>query len=239
MAFSLITNTSAAGLSAVTTPAVNTTGADLLVIGLACDPTYATTPTDSKGNTWTKAATDYTNTVEVQLWYSVPTTVGTSHTFTAPGAVVGSIFVQAFSGAKQTSPLDQQTGNTAVSTTIQAGSITPSNDNSLLVGLMGISAAGAPMSIDGGFTETNEQDFVGGTNYGGAMSYLIQTTATAANPTFTRTNSDLLAATLVSFDEAVAGGLANVKTINGLAVASTKAINGLAIANVASVNGVT
>ena len=240
MAISLIANIDAAGAGPVTTGSIDTTGADFIVIGLAVDDGYNDTPTDSKSNTWTQVANTYTNTnVRVRMWYSVPTSVGSAHTFTAPSSPIGTIFVVAFSGVAQTTPEDQISGANAFASTLKPGSITPTEDNELIVSIFGINSAGAPMSIDAGFTETDEQEFDSGVSYGGAAAYLVQTTAAAADPTWTRTNTNGMAAIQVSFKAAaVASGPANLKTFNGLAKASVKTINGVAIASVKTVNGV-
>ena len=236
MAYAHVANTSTAGASGLTTSTIDTTGADLLIIGLACDDAYNTTPTDSKSNTWTQL-TSYTQTnVRVRLWYSIPSSVGTSHTASASGAIAGAIFFAAFSGGKQTAPADQQSGSNGFVATLQPGSITPTEDNELLISVFGINSSGTPISIDSSYTETSEHNFAAGVNYGGAFAYKIQTTATAINPTWTRTNTNGCATTQASFKAAAAASSA-IKTVNGLAVASVKTVNGLAIASVKTING--
>ncbi len=206
MAFSLIANTSASGSIGFTTADIDTTGADLLVIMETIDDLYNTDPTDSKTNTWTQL-TSYTQTnVRVRVWYSVPTSVGSGHNFTAPGAPFGSLFVAAFKGALQTAPNDQQNGANGFVNTLQPGSITPSEANELIVTVLGINAAGVPISINSGFTELGpEIDFGAADHYGGQMAYLIQTAAAAVNPTWTRTDTNGCAATQVSFKAAPSG----------------------------------
>lgn len=217
MAYSLITNTSASGNASITTAGVDTTGADLLIIGLAIDDAYNTTPTDSKGNTWTQL-TSYTQTnVRVRLWYSIPTSVGAAHTFSAGTSPFGSLFAAAFSGSKQTSPADQQNGSNGFVGTLQPGSITPSENNELIITVFGINATGVPISIDSSFIELGpEIDFGAADHYGGQMAYLIQTTAAGVNPTWTRTNTNGCAVTQASFKVAAAGGTVN--TINNLSL---------------------
>jgi len=213
--FTLVANTSASGISGATTGSIDTTGADLIVIGLAVDDGYNGTPTDSKSNTWTQAASSYTQgNVRVRLWYTVPSSTGSGHTFTFSGTPVGSMFVAAFSGAAQSSPLDQQNGANGFGSSLQTGSITPTESNELVVSVYSANAAASPMSVNSGFTETNEIDFGSGDHYGGTMAYLVQTTASGVNPTWSRTGTNGQAATIVSFknNPAVAVPVQNIIT---------------------------
>src|SRR5574341_1375736 len=134
MAITLISNTPAArgAFAGATTDAIDTTGANLLIIGMVCDAAYATTPTDSKSNTWTEA-TSYVSAgvVRVRLWYCIPTSVGTLHTFSAAGSLIGHILAAAFGGVRQPG-FDQQNGANGTGTTLQPGSITPTADGALL-----------------------------------------------------------------------------------------------------------
>lgn len=203
MAIALITNTSASGLANATTGSINTTGADFLVLSISCDSAHTATPTDSKGNTWTQLTSYTASEPRVRLWYSIPTSVGTSHTFASNGAnLVGSIFVAAFSGVKQTAPADLQNGaNGTGSATLATGSITPSEDNCLVISALAHNALGSPISIDSGFTELGpEIDFGSGDHYGGQLAYKVQTTAASVNPTWTRGVGTVgMAATVASF----------------------------------------
>ena len=199
MAYTLITNTSVQWASNITTAAVDTTGADLLIIGLACDDAYATAPTDSKWNTWTQG-TSYTQwNVRVRLYYSTPTSVGASHTFSSAWAIIGVLFMLAFSGGLQASPLDQQSGANSFNTSLACWSITPTENNELIISVYWINATGVPISVNEWMTEVYEDDFDSWVAYGGAIAYKIQTSATAINPTWTRTSSNWQAATVASF----------------------------------------
>lgn len=237
MPIALVANASASGLVNATTAGINTTGANLLVLGISCDDAFADTPSDSKGNTWTQL-TSYSNAQpRVRLWYSVPSSVGTSHTFSSNGvALVGSIFAAAFSGVSAT-PTDQQNGaNGTGSATLATGSITPSENNELLISVLAFNAAGSNCTNGSSFTETNEIDFGAGDHYGGVLAYIVQTTAGAVNLTWTRgTGTSGMAATIASF-KASASGPANLKTYNTTTKANTKTINTNAIANVKTVN---
>lgn len=209
MAIAFVNAVSTSGAGPMTTGSIDTTGANLLVVAMSCDDAYNTAPTDSKSNSWTQL-TSYTQTnVRVRMWYSVPTSVGTGHTFSASGGAAGAIYGIAFSGVAQTSPADQQNGANGFLTSIQPGSITPTENGEVIVTVLGINAAGSPMSINSGFTEVGtEHEFAAGVSYGGTAAYLIQTTAAAINPTWTRTNENGMATTQASFKAAAAAATA-------------------------------
>jgi hypothetical protein len=214
MAFALIASTSKGGSTnqTVTTDPVNTTGANLIVLNIGfydgSTPTIA--PTDSKGNTWVPLTVRVNPTFLVgdQLFYCVAPIVGSGHTFTQEDlvdAAYPSMQALAFSGA-HASPFDQQTGATAgVQSTISPGSLTPSEDNCLVIAGVGheINTAGA-VSINGGFTAL-AQPYVGGTSEGAGIAWLIQTTAALAAPTWDFTNNAAgSAASLATFKPSAA-----------------------------------
>lgn len=207
MAIAFIGSNSGSGLSSATTGSVDTTGADFLIAMYSCADAVNLTPTDSKSNTWTQVSNSYTR-VEprVRMFFSIPTSVGTGHTASVSGYFVGALHLLAFSGVKQSSPEDQISGNNAYGTTIQPGSITPTEDNEVIVTIFGVNGSSSPMSINSGFTETNEVDFGAGDHYGATGAYLIQGTAAAINPTWTRTNSGPMVCMQVSFFSAPAAG---------------------------------
>ncbi len=219
MAIALVSNTgkgAAAGGDSITTDAIDTTGATLLVIVLGF---FNSTPTisDSKSNTWTAL----TNSHEAagsncQIFYVANPTVGSGHTFTnGTSDSYSSVLVSAWSGAATTTPFDQQNQNNAGPvTSASTGSITPGENNELViagVSLRDNGSTGDTVSINGGFTISDQVPSVGFAHLQGASAYLIQTTAAAANPTWSWTNSDYVATTIASFK--AAGGGASVVPI--------------------------
>lgn len=202
MAISLITSISAVGdPSTVTTGSVDTTGANLLVVALACSAAGSPTISDSKGNTWT-ALTLSALTVKSQIYYTLNPTVGSGHTFTSSGSFVyASIAAAAFSGVKTSSAFDQENGATASASTIATGSVTPTENNELLIAALGFNGSGTPTSIDTSFTQIESQNFGSGNNYGVSLAYRVLATAGATNPTWTRTNSNANAARIATFKE--------------------------------------
>lgn len=210
MAYSTpIVSTSASGNAGVTTSGIDTTGADLIVVSVSWyivdTPIGSLTFSDSKSNTWTRLTDSTGGGVAANvLYYCQSPTVGSGHTFTTNGAYV-SVCVAAFSGSTS-SPFDVQNGSGAAggAGTIQPGSITPTVDNELVMcGFCG-GAGTSPVSIDGGFTKIVEEPV--SSSFGGAIAYLIQTTAAAANPTWTLSASGSSKATRIASFKAAAGG---------------------------------
>jgi hypothetical protein len=180
----------------VTTAAIDTTGATLLVAVLT--DFAETTFSDSKSNTWT-SLTKGTQFISTRIVYCVPSSVGSGHTFSASVASgFPSICVAAFSGAHAT-PVDQQNGSTGNGiTSIQPGSVTPTEDNELVivgVGLGNGNAAGIDMA---GYT-VPEEVYYNGNAFTCALAYNIQTSATATNPTWTWTGNEQGVARIATF----------------------------------------
>lgn len=204
MAITLVTNVSQDLTAGSSTSAIDTTGANLLVAGQSY---FSSVPTlaDSKSNTWTFVQTNnYFGTAFLDSYYVSAPTVGSGHTFqTVTNA--SAISVGAFAGVATSSPLDGSVGNTVTgTTTIQAGNITPSVDNCLVVALLYYE--NDTPSISAGFTLLSNA--VGGS--GTAIAYQIQTTATTVNPTWTLSASNTrLDAQLIVFKPASGGGGGN------------------------------
>lgn len=210
MAISLVTSISAtpAGSSA-TTGSADTSGATLLVAVVVRESSSgAVTVSDSKGNSWT-ALTEPSggaSGVRCRIYYCASPTVGSGHTFTAAASgLLGTILVLAFSGTSGT-PFDQEngansSGNTA---TFQAGTITPSEDNGVVVAGVAVNNGITTDTIDESYTIQEKQAFNPGVAYGGAAAYKIQTTATATNPTWTLSGNRNVSAVIASFKSASA-----------------------------------
>lgn len=208
MSFSLVASAAANG---ATTGAIDTTGANLIVIGVAGftfgQPTG--TPTDSESNTWLPLSS-YENggVINAQIFYAYNPTTSASHTFTASGFFgTYSVAVQAWNGSAS-SPFDQENGNGgfAGGSTLAPGSVTPSTNDQLVVSVLGYGGGPATtiVSIGDGFTISDQT----GTTpaYVIGMAYLIQTTAAAVNPTWTLDDAPNAAATAIATFEASGGG---------------------------------
>jgi hypothetical protein len=198
-----------------TSGSIDTTGADTLfgcVSRLAGDtPTFS----DSKSNTWTsiraQADTGGGGLVATEFYRSgTPATVGTGHTFSLSGGTFAAVAVTAFAGGATSSIDDQEnsTGGGGGATTISTGSITPGVANTIVISCVVTSDGADPSVINGGFTIAT-RIAAGGANFGAGVAYLVQTTATAANPQWTFTSgATYAAATIASFKPSAAGGAA-------------------------------
>lgn len=171
-----------------TTTGLNCSGANFLAVLSTVDPaTYALT--DSQSNTWLyqSGPTSYAG-VYAALWYCVNPSVGSSHTFSIGGSGdTPSLVILAIAGADTTSPLDQiSAGDSNLFTNvIQPGSVTPGSANEIVIaGAAGIIDDTTSMSVNGGFTGVSLAQ-ANSLHNAASLAYLIQTTATAANSTFT------------------------------------------------------
>lgn len=212
--FSLVAHKSAGSPDGnnVTSPSINTSGADLLVVAVnyydGNGGTY--TLSDSASNTWGSPAVSHSYTAgahgiqEVYFIHS-PTTSAT-HTFTVTasgGLIFPSIAVQAWSGSVS-SPGDQTNGagdGTVTLTSFQPGSITPVQNNELIaVFLLNSAPQSATPTINSGFNVADYTDNDGlGHNFGMASAYLLQGTAAAVNPTWTWPTAAAIVSDIISF----------------------------------------
>ncbi len=213
MAFSLVTSIQqAGGIASNTTTGIDTTGADLIVVFVNYYSNYfgSFSLSDSNGNTWTSlTGTDPAGQAGCRFYYCLSPTVGSGHTFTQAGFAYHSMAVMAFSGANTAGAVDQQNGaSTAGASSLATGSVTPTEDNELVIyGCAGgtIAAGHDITAVDVG---TLQHHVASATNtYAQAVGYQIQTTATARNPSFTCSASAKFSARIATFKAATAGGV--------------------------------
>lgn len=200
------------GGAATTTGAIDTTGADLIVVGYG-SAAGGYTVADSKSNTWSALTTQTDGaTISTRISYCQAPTVGSGHTFTVgAGGWFGTVFVACFSGSAA-SPFDAETGadsGGSGSTTKAPGSITPAAAGELFIVTTGTNGGAPAYSIDLGFTITDSAGLVGGNSYGGAMAYLINSGSTAQNPTYTQAAANYIPVRMATFKAAAGGGATN------------------------------
>ncbi len=192
--------------SNVTSSGIDTTGAKCIFVAVARFGSRTTEFTDSNSNTWT-ACTDYGNNfqAEVLILYCRNPTVGSGHTFTGGHGLGSSAYssfcVLAMSDELATTPLDQQNGARAGSgTTLSTGSVTPTQDNELVIAALSMQTASLTASIDSGYTLEVQEAAQSGNSFGSAIAWKLQTTAAATNPQWTITGStNTLAASIATF----------------------------------------
>lgn len=217
MAITLVVKTKKASTDnvSVTTDAIDTTNATLLLLFLVnAQGNPSNTVSDNKTNTWTPLTAQENTGAGRGCWYYVNTNspnVGSGHTFTAddsfPATTYPTLFVYAFQETAATPYDNRENGiNTEDNVeSVQAGSVTPSEGNCLVVfGVTWYDTVVGP-TIDGGFS-TLDTILTTTNNIPGGASYLIQTSVAAANPTASWTNLEDVTATIAVFKSAGGGG---------------------------------
>jgi len=176
-----------------TTGAINSTGANLIVIAIAAY-SHNDTPTDSKSNTYTGLTQQGSGTGFLRLYYCVAPTVGSGHTFSTTSDYC-TISAIAFSGASA-SPLGSQNGGTG---SLQPGSITPGANGSVVITAIGSSDGSSTTipSLAGGFTSYGVSCFGDHAMLG--LAWYVQPTAAAINPTWTAVNTSSNRCAIVNF----------------------------------------
>lgn len=190
-------------------PAVilSTVGDSLAVACVIGDQGQGTgkTVSDNRGNTWTRVATPITaGGTHIELWYALVTNANVTTTVTYSGNF-SYIAVATFAGTATSSVTDgSPTGTSATfSTSVQPGSITPSQANGLLISCFGADLVGGTPVVNAPFAFTNS---INTSSQQGGLSYVIQTSAIAANPTFSGYSTTTSMANMQAFKESGGGG---------------------------------
>jgi hypothetical protein len=176
------------GSSGVTTVGINTSTSNFLVAYVSRLTGSTPTISDSNSNTWIQLTSEDSGVVAIDTYYVDPSSivVSASQTFTIAGAGAFACgAVMAFSGVKS-SPFDKQDQGTATSGTAQvATGFSPTNNNSLVVAGVGLPGSFTVTSIDQSFVLDQNVGGSPGNAFGVGCAYLIQTTSTFSQPTFT------------------------------------------------------
>lgn len=206
----LVAHTHATGIPGPT-PAIDTRGASLLVIAVHYYGVQTFGVSDNQGNAY-QALTTYGVDGAAgfcQLFYCFNPTTSAAHTFSCTFQQYQGLSVAAFSGTLAgAGVLDKSNGATTTgSTTIQAGSITPSQAGELIVAAYsdGDSQCASP-AIDSGLTilETVHD----GSVMNGALACLLSAGSGAINPAWTVSPDTDISAAIASFfpDSGGSGG---------------------------------
>lgn len=208
--------------NAFTSGNYNTTGASLALWTIADQIAGQPAFSDNQSNTYTNKNDG--SDVTVDLLYKESPTVSATHTFsvtTSPN--YSSLVAAAFSGVKTSAAaFDQENSNRhtgGTDQTIQPGSITPSENDELIITCLSWQST-ATASIDSGFTIIAQTTFNGSFHYPVALAYKVQTTAAAVNPTWTLSAANQFMYTrIASFKAAPAGGAPARRRLSLLGVA--------------------
>jgi hypothetical protein len=209
---------------------------DLIVVGCtnqAVGPDISDI-SDNKGNTWNIGTLSGVvgSAIRPVLYWCQPTTVGTGHTVTIAPALSGrltGLAVKTFAATTSTtgSPLDQEAHENGFgpSTTRQTNSVTPTENDSLLVTSLGSGDAEGTVSINSSFTAIVAKPFDSGVSFGVHLAHKIQTTAGAENPTWTCTIACHTAGVIATFFHRTAGIVeaAIVETLAATTIRSSSA----------------
>lgn len=179
----------------VTTSAIDTTGATLIVAAVASY--YGTnTVVDSAGNTW-HALTEYGAGGQgdtVTIFYAFNPTTSATHTFSGDDLAsqgFTSIMVAAFSGTDATAAVFEAGTDKGHAQTngnpVQPGSVVVATIGDLYITAVG-GYANATLAIDSGFTIIT-QDVLAANSLFAGLAYLLATDLVAVNPTWTPTGS--------------------------------------------------
>ena len=125
------------------------------------------------------------------MYYCINPTTSSSHTFTytKTGSFCAANVI-ALGNTPTSSPIDQQAGTFLASgTSFQPGSITPGQNNEIIIASIVTGNTGGAVSINSAFTVSDAVAFGAGVNQGAVMAYLIQTSAAAVNPALTWASS--------------------------------------------------
>lgn len=187
-----------------TTTSANTTGANLIVIGLSYQQSSGANISDNKGNTYISVSTQaILGGSAGVIYYCSNPTVGTGHTFTTTSHFCN-IFMLAVSGARTLStPSDQQNGASNAAGTSQAsGNVTTSVSGELIFTLCGAFNPGAAPTItagDTGFTIPSGWSVPTSTAEAGAAAYKIETGTATENITWTSTSTPNIVSLIATF----------------------------------------
>jgi hypothetical protein len=217
--------------SSVTTGSIDTTSATGIVIAVADFVSNAHTLSDSEGNTYDGSLTAYDDTGlgQIKLYFHKNPTTDAAHTFTvsSPGGnCFPAIVVVAFSGTDTATFYDgtqNGLGSASTSTTRQPGSITPSEDDCVVVSALVMAEPITATISGGGFSAVDDQEiFTGGQSLGVALAFAIQTTATATNPTWAWDGTlKTTCAAIAAFRAAASGGSTATPAQGALSLAGT------------------
>lgn len=159
-------------------------------------------PTDSYSNTYVQVAAPVTSGsfCRLSIWYCESPTVGAAHNWTV-STQYGALSISVHSGTASSSSLDQHSGAATATTPAAPGSITPTTANQLVIAGFGEDTIGLSdtISVNGGFSTPNTIQGTGFAIEPVSLSYLLQTSAAAANPSWTYANSNAAAAVIASF----------------------------------------
>lgn len=180
-----------------TTAAIDTTGANLLIVASGNSSDSLDSFSDSKGNTWNRIATPSGGVYGVLYWCA-PTSVGSGHTVTSTSANAPKIFA-AFDIGGTPSEDTSASAYSASASSLSPGAITASDAGNIVFVVAAHSTATSIKSISGGVDFIDVQPGVTSVSFGAALAMLNPSGASAFNPSaaiFTAAEMAVLVASL-------------------------------------------
>jgi len=189
---------------------IDTTGDSLIAVCVVGDGGNGSTKTvsDNRNGSYTRVASPLSIAgTQTELWWVNVTVPNASTTITYSGNF-SNIGAMSFAGTATSSPTDgAATGATqAFASSIQPGSITPSQANGMLFSCFGGNPGVTTITVSSPFTIPSGDSIPGDA---AAQAYSIQTSAAAANPTWSGTGwsgSEAALASMQAFKDPGGGG---------------------------------
>lgn len=183
---------------------IDTTGAKLLIATVSWFSLITADGTLSDGapsNVWTPLTKRVQGNTSHQIFYCIsPTTSGSHEFFFAGSSTFASIQISAWSHTGTPAYDGQQNGATSASaTTLATGSVTPTQDYTLIIAGCGAASDATFTGIDSSFTLQENNAAVSGTAIGGAHAYKFVSPAAANNPTWTVNTPTVVMAAIAVF----------------------------------------
>lgn len=185
----------------LTTVTIDSTDADAIITGAAYyDEADLLNCTDSQSNTYTELTNAANSLYHQQLYYTLaPTNNAALAVSFRKSTTFAATYPAGFAAAyKYVDSFDKQATNGAASgTTLKPGSVTPANDNSLII--TGLCTDGATATIDTAFSLLGEVAYSASVNMGSHSAGLVLETAAATDPTWTQAASGPFSAAIAVF----------------------------------------
>lgn len=202
--FTYVNRTSIAGTNGGTTPSINTTGVNIIVVEVGSYyPTGEPTLSDNKSNIWIPLTRhfDPLNTVSNRIFYCINPTVGAGHTFTLTGATsYSNMNVLCFNNTINSIFLNENgAGDIGNFNYLNTGNVTNTLDNALvIVGFTGLNTGTPPITIDSGIIQADSY-YNGGIYIAGTGGYKILSGITTTNVRFDWNNQTYTACSIAIF----------------------------------------
>lgn len=181
------------GATITVTSPISTIGADLFVVGSAEFVGYEGTLSDSQNNSWVMLDTiGQSNGTKGVWYYATNPKTSSSHTFTitGPASHAMPIILQAWSGSRIGSVVDQHVGNfVGPASSVTVTPLTPSQSNCLVLTFLAIALdtgvnSSALASVSAPFTPGIGTLYASGITYGGRLASLVQGAPAPLSPTW-------------------------------------------------------